>query len=479
MKKYDVIVIGAGSAGLSNSGVARTMGLKTLLIEKDEDNFGGDCTNYGCVPSKAIIHIAHQFHAASVATRFGLQAQGKADMGKVLNYIHEKQAIIKKDEDARALRKKGIDVVIGNAQFHDHQTIRVHDEYYQAKIILLCTGSSPRKLTIKGMEHLPIYTNETIFFDCKELPDHFIIIGGGPIGCELGQAFSRLGSQVTIINRGDRLLAKEPENVSRILEAQFEKEGIFILNQSTVESFESHQAVVKSQNNASAQSLPCDAVLLAVGRTVNTAGMALDKGGVELTGKGKIKVNDFLQTTNSRVYAVGDAAGTYMFSHGSEKMTRMLWRNLLIPVFMKKDTMNDLSWVTFTDPQVAHFGLTEEQLKERGIGFYRQDQSLEVDDRAIIQEYTYGNESIWMEDSSNISSRKILSGSLIAPNAGEIIQEMELAKHAGISIGKITQRVYPYPVQSRINQKTIRGVMEKTFTDFKLKLARIAFRLFH
>lgn len=395
----------------------------------------------------------------------------------MLAYIHQKQDIIKDEEDGKALRAQGKEVLIGEARFVNKNTVEVNGKQYSANVILLCTGSSPRTLEIEGMDQVSVYTNETIFFDCKKLPNHLIVIGGGPIGCELGQAFSRLGSQVTIVNRGERILDKEPARVSAILKDQFEKEGIQVLNNSTVTKFKYGKAILKM--NDQEQTIDCDTVLLAIGRTVNTKGLHLEKAGIELTDKKKIKTNDYLQTTNPNVYAIGDSAGSYMFSHGAEKMVRMLWRNLLIPLFKKKNTLKDLSWVTFTDPQVAHFGLTESQMKERGIKYYRQDQSLEVDDRAIIQEYTYGYQSIWMENASNVNRRKILSGSLIAPNAGELIQELELAKHAGISIGDVTNRVYPYPVQTRINQKTLRGITMKSYSNWVKKLARWSFRLFH
>lgn len=478
MKKYDLIVIGAGSAGLGSSGVANVLGLKTLLIEKDADNFGGDCTNFGCVPSKALIHIANQFHHAKSAERFGLKTSGKAEMGSILDHIHQMQTFIKETEDADALRKKGIDVVIGKAVFDSKNTLKVNNETYTARIILLCTGSSPRMLDIEGMDSVKVHTNETIFFDCRELPENFVVIGGGPIGCELGQAFSRLGSKVTIVNRGDRLLNKEPKKVSEILETRFKEEGIQILNNSEVQSFKDGSACIASKEKETIEIL-CDAALISVGRIVNTKGMNFDSAGIELTEKGKVKVDEYLQSTNKKVYVIGDAAGSYMFSHGAEKMVRQLWRNLLIPIFKKKNTRNDLSWVTFTDPQVAHFGLTEERLHEQGIAYQRQDQGFGHDDRAIVEEYTYGSMSIWFDDNGNIGKKKILSGSMIAPRAGELAQELELAKHANIPISKLNDRVYPYPVAARINQKTIRGVMEKTRKPWKLTLARIVFRWFH
>jgi len=478
MKKYDVIVIGAGAAGLGSSGVANAIGLKTLMVEKDENNFGGDCTNYGCVPSKALIHLAHQFHQAKLASKFGLNVSGKADMGAILDHVHAHQEHIKSTEDAAALRSHGIDVVIGEAAFSSNESITVNGEEYTAKRIFLCTGSKPRHIAIEGMDTVKVYTNENIFFDCRTLPENLVVIGGGPIGCELGQVFSRFGSKVTIVNRGDRLLNKEPEKVSGILEEQFKKEGIGIINNTEVKSFVNGNAVLFSKDGTKRE-IPCDATLISVGRIVNTKGLNLEKGGVALTERGKIKVDTYLKTTNKKVYALGDAAGSYMFSHGAEKMVRQVWRNILFPFFKKKNTLSDLSWVTFTDPQVAHFGLTEKQIWDSGIAHYRQDQTFEHDDRAILQDYTYGHLSIWFDGNKNIGKKKILSGSMIAPQAGELIQELELAKHAKISASKVESRVYPYPVATRINQKALRGIMASTRTGWKLKAAKKVFRFLY
>ena len=478
MKNYDVIVIGAGAAGLGNSGVANRLGLKTLLIEKNEHNFGGDCTNFGCVPSKALIHIASHFHYARHAAKFGMAVAGKADMQKVLDYIHSKQDYIKHTEDAEALRKQGIDVVIGEAAFTSKETVTVGGETYKAKLIFLCTGSIPRTTKVEGMEGIPVYTNETIFFDCKKLPEHLVVIGGGPIGCELGQSFARLGSTVTIVNRGERILGKEPENISHTLQTQFESENIRICNMATVTKFEAKQAHIVDAKGVKTV-IPCDAAILAIGRIVRTKGMDFEKAGIQLTDSGKIHVNEYLQSTNKKVYVIGDAAGTYQFSHGAEKMVKMVWRNILLPFFKKKNSLKDLSWVTFTDPQVAHFGLSEPQLWDAKIKYYRQDQNMEHDDRAIIQEYQYGHMSLWFDNNSTIGNKKLLAGSMIAPQAGELIQEMELAKHAKIPLKIMNDRVYPYPVATRINQKTTRGLMEKTLTGWKLRLAKRSFLFFN
>jgi pyruvate/2-oxoglutarate dehydrogenase complex dihydrolipoamide dehydrogenase (E3) component len=478
MKTYDVIVIGAGSAGLGNAGVANTIGLKTLLVEKDPNNFGGDCTNYGCIPSKALIHVARLVHQAKQAQDFGIQTTGQVDMQKVLDYVHRKQAVIKSEENPDAMRAQGMDVAIGFARFVNKNTIEVDGQSYSAKLILLCTGSSPRMLDLPGMDQIPVYTNETLFFDCKTLPKDFVVIGGGAIGCEMAQAFARLGSNVYIVNRGARLLEREHPKVSEILEKRFEEEGIQCYHQAEVKAFKTGKVILKMQNGPE-RNIPCDAALLAIGRVVNTEKMQLDKAGIQLTEKGKIQVNTYLQSTNSKVYVLGDAAGKYMLSHGAEKMVRQLWRNLIIPFFKKKNTTKNLSWVTFTDPEIATFGWDEPTLSKNGVNWYRQDQAFDHDDRAIVEDYQYGHLSLWMSNGSSIGKRHLLSGTMIAPHAGEMMQELQLAAEEKIPISAITGRVYPYPVGARINQKALRGVMDKTYTESKKKLARWAFRLFH
>ncbi len=478
VKDYDVIVIGAGAAGLGCSGVARFLNLSTLLIEKDADHFGGDCTNFGCIPSKALLHIAALFHHAKGAAGFGLNVEGRADMKKVLAYIHQKQKIIRDTEDPEALRRKGIEVVLGSARFMSGEVVAVGGEHFRAKVIFLCTGSRPKMISIPGIEKMSVYTNETIFVDCLQLPEHFLVIGGGPIGCEIGQAFSRLGSRVTLVNHGSQLLPKEQPTISGKLQRQFEKEDILVYNQAEVSAFEEGHALL-SDKDGTVKKIPCEAVLLAIGRSVTTEGLQLDKAGIQLLSDGKISVNEYLQSTNKKVYVLGDAAGTYQFSHGAEKMVRLVWRNLLFPFFRKKDSMDDLSWVTFTDPQVAHFGLSAEDLLNGSTEVQEIEQDMEHDDRAVIGEYGYGQLILWLDSHKIAGNRKIIAGTMIAPNAGELVQEFELAKHAGIPLHKINSRVYPYPVGARINQKAIRSLIRKSHSQWTIRMAGWAFRLFH
>ncbi len=363
-KKYDLIVVGAGSGGLGMSLAAKTIGLNVLLIEENERNVGGDCLNFGCVPSKAVIHVAKQFEHGRRAEAFGLKTEGKADLKKVMAYVHAQQAVIRAHENADYLRKeKDLDVLIGRAHFIDQETLTVNGDEYTAKRFVLATGSKPRELDVPGAGSANLYTNETLFFDLVKLPEHLLIIGGGPIGCEMAQAFRRLGSKVTIVDRGGRLSSKELPDFSEILEAQFKKEGIEIMHESEVVAFASPTEAEISVEGKPNTKLAFDAALVAIGRVVTTDGIGLDKAGIEVE-KGKIVIDHYLQTTNPRVFTAGDSTGLYYFSHGAEKHVRQLMRNFFVPFFKKKHTYADLSWVTFTEPEIATFGRSEDDLKK-------------------------------------------------------------------------------------------------------------------
>jgi len=423
-KKYDIIIIGGGSAGLGALGMAQEFGWNPLIIDRDESHIGGDCLNFGCVPSKALIYLGKQFHGAKKAAKYGLEVSGKADMKAILGFVHDKQEVIRAHESADYIRAQGVDLEIGTASFENENTIRVGDNLFTSDRIILATGSRPRHIPFKGLDQVEkVFTNENIFYDMTELPDRFLVIGGGPIGCEMGQVFSRFGSKVTILNRGERLLGKEREEVSLILQEQFKAEGIEVINKASLTGFENSNTAIAEINGAN-KNFEFDAVLISVGRVLNLC------------------------------------AGMYQFSHGAEKHIALMKHNFKNS-FNKKHDIKNLSWVTFTDPEVATFGFQEEELHKRNIKYWRQDQSFEKDDRAIVGEYTYGKITLFLTEKTFWNSeRKILGGTIISPNAGEIMQELLLALNEELSISSIFNKLYPYPTQSRINQQTIMGVIK-------------------
>lgn len=460
MKKYDAIIIGAGSAGLGCLGMAKELGWTSMIVDKDEANIGGDCLNFGCVPSKALIHVAKQFEGARKASEFGLAVSGQADWSKVINFVHEKQATIRAHESAEYLRSHGENLVIGEAHFIDEHSIEVNGEHYQADKFFICTGSHPRVIPFDGLDQVAYYTNETLFYDLKALPERLLVVGGGPIGCEMAQVFQRLGSQVILLDRGDRILGKEREEMSHILADQLTKEGLEIILEHDLKGFDSAtSAIITNKSSQEEISVNFDACLLAIGRGLNHGSLQLEKANVELTERKKIKVNDYLQSNQKHIYVVGDAVGSYQFSHGAEKHVNLLRHNFK-SMFDKKHHIKGLSWVTFTDPEIATFGFSEEYLKENKISYWRQDQEFSRDDRAITSDYSYGKMTLFVTTDRNKSSRKILGGSLIAPMAGDIMQELHLATITDLCLDDFLKKVYAYPTASRINQQTIKGIVD-------------------
>ena len=458
-KSYDIITIGGGSAGLGALGMAQKLGWKPLMIDSEEANIGGDCLNYGCVPSKALIHIAKQFQGARKAKDFGLKVEGKANMKQILDYVHAKQAVIRHHESADYIRSQGVDLKIGVASFVNENTVRVGQEDFSADKIIIATGSRPRHIPFKGIEKVKVFTNENLFYEMDELPDRLLVVGGGPIGCEMAQTFQRFGSDVTIIDMGDRILNKERAEYSQILTEVMTNEGVRILNNAKLKEFTSANTALIEQEGNGEMTLEFDAVLLAIGRVLNLEDLALENANIERDERGRLILDDCLRTTNKKVFASGDAAGKYQFSHGAELHTKLLTYNFQHN-FAKSHNADHLSWVTFTQPEIATFGLTEQYLQENNIEYWRQDQDFSKDDRAIVDEYTYGKITLFLTPKTFWNKkRKIIGGTIIAPNAGELMQELTLAMEAELPIDVIYDKLYAYPVASRINQQTIMGVI--------------------
>lgn len=458
-KKYDFISIGAGSSGIYTGLALHTLGLKVLIIDKTDFNIGGDCLNFGCVPSKALIHISKMAHQAREAQQFGLEISGEIDLQKVMEHVQTRQNVIRAHENAQYFQDKGLDVVLGIAKFADKNTVEVNGEFFTAKRILIATGSSPRVLPIKGLEKVKHFTNESIW-DLRNLPKNLLAIGAGAIGVELGQAFARLGTKVTIVDVATRPLMNEEESISEILKARLEKEGIQFHFETTIKEFLDEKTAVLQKKDGSEIHLEMDAVLMAVGRKVNIEGLNLEKAGIQTENR-KIKINSKLRTSNKKVFVCGDVAGQLMFSHGAALHANVLLNNFIIP-FKKKVNYDQFSWTTFTSPQVATFGLSEKTLKERNISFEKMELNFHDDDRAVVDSYDdYGKLILYIK--KGLFKKRILGGTMIAPNAGELIQELILAQNTKMNTKKIFDKVYPYPTASRVNQQVfVNEFLEKT-----------------
>ena len=466
---FDIIVIGAGSGGLNVAGFMNRVGFRVLLIDKSNEHIGGDCLNHGCVPSKAFIHVAREIHAGKKSSNFGLTLGGDIDIKKVLRYVKEKQDVFRVHENAEHFRKLGMTVVLGEATFSGKHHVTVGGVEYVGKKIIIATGSRPAKLVLEGMADVPVYTNETVFA-MTTLPRKFVFVGGGPISIELGQAFSMLGSDVTIVHGGTQLLEKEDPDVGVFMKKELEAMGVTVLLGARPKKYTNAEIVIETASGELA--LPADALFAGIGRVLNIENLALASAGIARTpDEKKIVVDAYLRTTNKDVYTVGDVAGGLQFTHAAELHASLMLKNFFSP-FKKKLNTDSFGWVTYTTPEVATFGLAPLELVKRGIAFETVSSTREEDDRAIVDgsrgflKLFVGKKGI------------LLGGTLVAPHAGEIVGELLLAKSKDLNIADLFNRVAPYPTASRIIRRVAGQYQSKKLTPRVKRLLQVLFTYF-
>jgi len=473
--KSDVIIIGAGSGGLSVGLFLAKVGIKVTMIVKRDKDVGGECLNDGCIPSKALIHVARQMHAARQAQAFGINLHGEIDIQKVVGYVHARQEIIRKHENVSWLSDQGINVVLGEASFAGKHEVSVNGEIFSAKKIILATGSKPRKLKVEGVDLVNYLDNESIFL-IKQIPKRLLVVGGGPIGIEIAQALQRLGTEVTVIEEGNRILVHDDKTLTNILLKRLQEEGIAFHFDVSLQKFLSPNEAVLKKKNTEEFILSFDAVFVGIGRVLILEPLQLEKAGIKIENH-KIIVDDQLRTTNKDVMVCGDVAGNLQFSHAAEFHGRIILNNLFSPL-NKKLNNDHMSWVTFTDPEIATFGLNEKELKRRGIKYKKLEQDFSGDDRAVTDNYQYAEIILYISKGGVFKKETILGGTMIAPNAGELIQELILANTSGLSINSIFNKIYPYPVATRVNQQLILKHKQNVITSGLKKLLHIAFKIF-
>ncbi len=442
----DICVIGAGSGGLSVAAAAAAFGVSVVLIEKGR--MGGDCLNYGCVPSKALIAAAKRASDSATAGMFGIDAQPKVDFARIHRHIHKVIAAIAPNDSAQRFTGLGVQVIAGTGRFINRQTVAVgRGIEVKARRFVVATGSSPAIPPIPGLADTPHFTNETIF-DLTALPSHLVVIGGGPIGLELGQAFRRLGAKVTIIEAA-LPLAKDDGECAQIVIDALAREGVAIRAGTTVKSVRQAQGgieLVVTQGQAE-ETLAASHLLVAAGRVPNLEALDLAKAGIRHS-KAGIRINRSLQTSNGRVYAIGDAAaGTLMFTHVANYHAGLVIRHALFRLRAKVQ-YSLVPWVTFTDPELAHVGLTDEQARKQRYRIRVLRWPYHENDRAQAERTTDGHVKVVTD-----MRGRILGATIVGVHAGELIAPWTLAIGQGLNIRAMAEVVAPYPTLGEVNKR--------------------------
>jgi pyruvate/2-oxoglutarate dehydrogenase complex dihydrolipoamide dehydrogenase (E3) component len=469
--KYNLIAIGAGAAGLVSAGGAGTLGARVAIIERAL--MGGDCLSIGCVPSKAVIRAARAVYDLRLAREFGVHftSEPQINFAEAMERMRRLRAgISPNDSVARFKNEFGVDVYLGDARFVSPSEIEVDSQRLEFDRAVIATGGRPAELPIPGLKEAGYFTNENIF-KLTELPRRLVVIGGGPIGCELAQAFSRFGSRVTIINDVEQILPREDADAAAIIHRQLEREGLTIINQAKITRVERRGAdkmIVYSRDGKESR-VECDAILSAAGRAPNIEGLGLEAAGVKYSRDGVI-VDDCLRTSNRRIYAAGDVCSKFKFTHAADAMARAVLRNALFFGRAKVSEMI-MPWVTYTDPEVAHVGLYEAEARSAGFDVATITESFEDVDRAILDGEDEGFARIHYDRKNG----KILGGTIVARHAGEMISELTLAITNGLKMGALSATIHPYPTQAEVLRKigdvynrqrlspTLRKLLQKWF----------------
>jgi len=472
-KKYDVnlVVIGAGAAGLVSSYIAAAVKAKVILIEKHK--MGGDCLNTGCVPSKALIRSAKIQSYIKRADNFGINVDNnKVDFSKVMQRVHKIISRVEPHDSVERYTKLGVECIIGEAEILTPNCVSVNGRKITTKNIIIATGARPVIPDIPLLDKIPFYTSDTIW-DIKKMPEKLLVLGGGAIGCELAQSFSRLGSSVTQLVRGARILKNEDEIVSKEVAKKFIEDGIDLVTSADVIRFEINKdkkspepeyvAFYKNRDGDMID-ITFDAVLLAVGRKANTSGIGLENININLSADGSIEVNDYLQTNVKNIYSCGDVIGSYQFTHIASHEAWFASVNSLFGLLKRfKADYSVIPWATFTDPEVARVGLNEQQAKEQEIEYELTQYDINDLDRAITDDEDYGFVRVLTKKGTD----KILGVTIVGYHAAEIIAEYVLAMKHKIGLNKILSTIHIYPTYNEANKYTA-GVWKRAHTPHKL-----------
>ena len=466
--RYNIVVIGAGTAGLITAVVAAGLGAKVALIERRL--MGGDCLNVGCVPSKGLIRAARAWSDLKQAKEFGLHIPPGVtyDFGAVMARMRKLRARISLNDSVQRYKSLGVDVYIGAARFVDGETVEVAGSAGNRILAFaraaICTGARASAPPIPGLSEAGYLTNETVF-SLTTLPSRLGVIGAGPIGCELAQAFARFGSQVFLIEALHGIMPNEDRDAAEVVKQQMLRDGVKLLccgKDLTISKTDGGKRLTVDSHGQQ-YDITVDEILVGVGRTANVDGLGLEAVGVEYDKNG-VKVNGRLQTTNSRIFAAGDICSRYKFTHAADAMAQIVIQNALFPhpLGLGYASVESLimPWCTFTEPEVAHVGLYEKDAKEKGIEVETYTYKLDEVDRAILDGEDEGFARIHIQKGTD----KIVGATIVAAHAGEMINEFSVLMKAGLGAKIIAGTIHPYPTQAEVNKKVVNLWRKAHFT---------------
>ena len=442
--RYNLVVIGAGTAGLVTAAGAAILGAKVALVEREL--MGGDCLNFGCVPSKALIRSARAAASVRDAGRFGVEVPDgvRVNFPAVMERMRKLRAELSPTDSANRFRGLGVDVFIGDGRFVASDCVEVDGRRLHFKKAAIATGARAAVLPIAGLAEAGYLTNETVF-SLTELPRRIAVIGAGPVGCELAQTFARFGARVTLLEVAPQILIREDRDAAERVERAIVRDGVEIITGCKISGVELRggEKIIAAERDGVRCEIAVDRILIGVGRVPAVEGLNLEAAMIEYDPQHGVKVDDHLRTTNPLVYAGGDVASPYKFTHLSDAHARIILRNAL---FFGRQRASQLTipWCTYTDPEIAHVGLYEAEAKERGVPVATYTQELAEVDRAVLDGETDGFVKVHVRQGSD----SIVGATVVASHAGEIISELTTAIKAGVGLGSLGDVIHPYPTQS-------------------------------
>ncbi|MCG8483648.1 MAG: FAD-dependent oxidoreductase [Clostridia bacterium] len=453
MKKTDIVVIGGGAGGLTAVYTALGFNKRVTLIEKGKP--GGECTWSGCIPSKALINISKDIHRTNKYVDY------QPDVKEILEKIRGISESVYQGESVEKLREDGVEYINGTASFVNSNTIEVNGQQITADKIIITTGSSPFVPPIKGLKNVDYLTNENIFLS-KDLPKKILILGGGPIGVELSQALNRIGIEVEIIQRAERILVREESEFAQLLQNRLEKEGVKIhTNANAIEVLEEEgKKKIRLETLQGEKIVSGDGILVATGRKPNIEALKLENANIEHD-KRKIKVNPYMQTNVKGIFAIGDVAGPYQFSHMANAQGNLALQNAILPI-KRKMKYQHVAWCTYTEPELGRAGMTEKEAKEKyGDKVRVYELSYDDIDRAKTSPNEVGLIKLILSKNG-----RVLGASILGNRAGEMICEIQVIKTLGIKMSKISKVIHPYPTYSEAFQKIGKRVLIDNIKSF-------------